>query len=347
MEKMEKMMKHVRIALVLAAALGVVIAGCSLPGAGGPTVISTTNYTATFSVAMDPASIVAANYTMAQGATPVPGAVTYNAADKIASFTPTSPLLPLTAYRATITTGVQDTAGHNMAKSKVWTFTTGGPGLAPVLLGTAGNYVVLAKTAISTVPASVITGDIGLSPAARSYITGFSDTLVGAWSTSPQVTGKIYAADMDPPTPTDLTTAVSDMQTAYVDAAGRPTPDHLNLGSGNIGGKVLEPGLYKWGSGVTIPSNVTLAGGANDIWIFQISGNLIVSNAVHVFLSGGAQATKVFWQLSGQATIGTSSVMKGIILAQTAITLQTGAKLTGRALAQTQVALQKATVTAP
>jgi len=149
------------------------------------------------------------------------------------------------------------------------------------------------------------------------------------------------------PTPVKMTTAILDMQTAYTDAAGRPNPGFLNLGSGNIGGKTLAPGLYHWGSDVTIPSNVTLAGGANDVWIFQMSGNLIVSNSVRVILRGGAKAKNVFWQVAGQATLGTNSRFAGIILSQTAITLQTGASLNGRALAQSQVALQKSTVSTP
>jgi hypothetical protein len=312
-------------------------------------VVSASYFTAIFSEAMAPATIVAANFTMAQGVTAVAGTVAYDVPSKRATFTPTAALAASTTYTATITTNVTDVAGNKLAANKVWSFTTTATaGPATVNLGTAGNdFVVLAKSAITNVPTSIITGDLGLSPAARSYITGFSDTLVGTYSTSPQVTGKIYAANMTPPTPANMTTAISDMQTAYVDAAGRPTPDFLNLGSGNLGGLTLVPGLYKWGTNVTIPTDVTLAGGANDVWIFQMSGNLIVSNGVKVFLSGGAQASNVFWQLAGQATLGTTSSFQGNILSQTAITLQTGAKLVGRALAQTQVALQKATVTKP
>jgi hypothetical protein len=222
-----------------------------------------------------------------------------------------------------------------------------GKGPAVVNLGTAGNFAILAKTAITNVPTSAIKGDIGLSPAAESYYTGFSQTDANGYATSPQVTGKMYAADMAVPTPVKMTTAILDMQTAYTDAAGRPNPGFLNLGSGNIGGKTLAPGLYHWGSDVTIPSNVTLAGGANDVWIFQMSGNLIVSNSVRVILKGGAKAKNVFWQVAGQATLGTSSRFAGIILSQTAITLQTGASLNGRALAMSQVALQKSTVSIP
>lgn len=220
-----------------------------------------------------------------------------------------------------------------------------GLGPAPVLLGTAGNFAILAKTAISTAPASVITGDIGVSPAAETFLTGFSQTKYTGYSTSPQVTGFMYAADMTPPTPTMMTTAISDMETAYTDAAGRITPDYVNHGTGAIGGMILTAGLYNWTSSVTISSDVTISGGANDVWIFQMTGDLSMSNGFSVLLAGGAQAKNIFWQVAGEASIGTTAHFEGVILSQTAITLMTGASINGKALAQTQVALDQATVT--
>ena len=110
--------------------------------------------------------------------------------------------------------------------------------------------------------------------------------------------GGVFAADDDPSTPSDLTTAVADMHTAYTDAAGRPTPTFLNLGGGAIGGMTLTPGLYNWTSGVTIPSNVTIAGAPNDVWIFQITGDLTMSTATGMTLSGGAQAKNIVWQVA-------------------------------------------------
>lgn len=221
-------------------------------------------------------------------------------------------------------------------------------GPAAVLLGTSGNFAILAKTSVSTVPASAITGNIGLSPAATSFLTGFSLTMVGTTSaTSPQVTGSLFGADMSPPTSSNLTTAVLDMQTAYTDAAGRPTPDFLNLGTGNIGGQTLVPGLYKWGTSVTIPGDLAISGGANDVWIFQISGDLSISANKRITLAGGAQAKNIFWQVAGEVVIAAGAHFEGNILSQTAITLQTGASLSGRALAQTMVALDSATVVKP
>lgn len=223
---------------------------------------------------------------------------------------------------------------------------TAGP--APVLLGSSGNFAILAKSGVSTVPPSVITGNVGVSPAATSFLTGFSLTAVGTISaTSPQVTGSLFGGDMTPPTNTNLTTAVLDMQTAYTDAAGRPTPDYLNLGSGDLGGKNLPAGLYKWGSSVTIPANLAISGGPNDIWIFQISGDLGISAAKRITLADGAKAKNIFWQVAGQVIIGAGAHFEGNILSQTAITLQTGSTLNGRALAQSMVALDSATVTKP
>jgi Ice-binding-like len=230
-----------------------------------------------------------------------------------------------------------------------------GKGPAPVPLGSAGSlgssgsYAVLAKTGISNVTGSMVTGDVGLSPAAASFITGFSLVAdsTNVFSTSSSVAGKVYAANYAVPSPSNLTTAIGSMETAYTDAAGRSTPDYLELSTGNLGGLTLAPGLYKWTSAVTIPTDVTIAGGANDVWIFQTSGNLSISAAKHVVLSGGAQAKNIFWQVAGQATLGATSHFEGIILSKTAITLQTGASMKGRALAQTQIALDNNAITQP
>ena len=226
----------------------------------------------------------------------------------------------------------------------------GPKGPATVNLGTASNYVILAKTGVSTTGVTSVVGNIGVSPAAASFITGFgliADSS-NVFSTSSLVTGKIYAADYAVPTPANMTTAISDMQTAFTDAAGRTSPDFTELGAGDISGKTLAAGLYKWGTGVLVTNaGVTLSGGSNDIWIFQIAGNLTVNNSATVTLSGGAQAKNIFWQVSGSATLGTAVNFSGNILSQTLISLNTGATMTGRALAQTAVTLNANTVTSP
>jgi hypothetical protein len=137
------------------------------------------------------------------------------------------------------------------------------------------------------------------------------------------------------------------MITAYNDAAGRPFPDFFELYSGNIGGKTLTSGIYKWTNTVLIPSDVTISGSATDVWIFQIAGNLTMSSAKNITLSGGALAKNIFWQVAGQVTLGTTSHFEGIILSMTSITLQTGATMNGRGLAQTAVILDQNAVTRP
>jgi Ice-binding-like/Bacterial Ig-like domain len=301
-----------------------------------------------FSEAMDPLTISASSFTLKQGTTSVTGVVAYSGTT--ATFTPAANLSSNLPYTATVTTNAKDMAGNALATNTVWSFTTGSstsPNLAAVDLGAAGNYVILAKTAISNIPTSAVTGDLGLSPAATSFVTGFALTNATGFATSPQVTGSIFAADMASPTSTNLTTAVENMITAYNDAAGRPSPDFSELGTGNIGGLTLTPGLYKWTSTVTLPSSITISGGANDVWIFQISGDLTVSNSVNITLAGGAQAKNIFWQVAGTVTVGTTSHFEGVILSMTGITFQTGASLFGRALAQTAVVLDGNAITKP
>ncbi|WOK04171.1 ice-binding family protein [Imperialibacter roseus] len=300
----------------------------------------------TFSEAMDASTVNSTNFVLKQGTAAVAGSVNYSGT--VATFTPTSLLTAGTVYTATVTTGVKDLGGNALAVPQVWSFTTGTvAGLAVVNLGMSGDYVILAKTAINNIPNSAITGDLGLSPAATSFITGFALTNATGYATSPQVTGKVYAADMASPTSTNLTTAVENMITAYNDAAGRPTPDFSELGTGNIGGQTLAAGLYKWTSTVTIPSDLVISGTADDVWIFQISGDLTMSSAVNMTLSGGAQAKNIFWQVAGEVTIGTTSHFEGVILSMTGITMQTGASMNGIALAQTAVILDQNTVVKP
>ncbi len=292
-----------------------------------------------FSEEMNASTINNVSFTLMNGLTLVPGVVTYLATT--AKFTPTNQLEANTNYTATITNAAKDLAGNALAANTSWTFTTTSSAtiLGKVNLGSAANYVILAQSAINNNSTSAITGDLGLSPAATSYITGFSLIDATGYATSAQITGKVYAADMADPTPINLTTAVGDMITAYNDAAGRPTPDFLELATGNIGGKTLIPGLYKWTNTVTLPSDVTISGGPTDVWIFQISGDLTVSSAINVTLIGGANANNIYWQVAGQVTVGTTSHFEGTILSKTAITFQTGASLNGSALAQTSVIL--------
>ena len=215
--------------------------------------------------------------------------------------------------------------------------------LKKVNLGLAGEFAILSQSGITDVYPSTITGDVGSSP-----ITGAAILV-----TCKEVAGTIYSVNAAGPLPcvvtnaSRLTTAVADMGAAYTDAAGRSNPDYLELGAGNIGGFTLTPGLYKWTSPLVIPASITISGGPDDIWIFQVSQTLIMSSAVNITLIGGAQAKNIFWQVAGAVTLGTTSHFEGTILGKTGINMLTGATSNGRMLAQTAVVLQMATVTQP
>ena len=215
--------------------------------------------------------------------------------------------------------------------------------LKGVDLGIAGEFAILSKTGVTNVYKSSVVGDVGSSP-----ITGAAVLVSCA-----EVVGTIYTVDAAGPLPcrvtnaTRLGTAVLNMQAAYSDAAGRVNPDFLNLGAGNIGGKTLTPGLYKWTSALVIPTDITISGSPTDVWIFQVAGTLNMSSAVNMILEGGALAKNIFWVSSGAVTVGTTSHFEGIIMSQTGINLQTGASINGRLLAQTEVTLQMNTVTQP
>jgi hypothetical protein len=305
---------------------------------------------ATFNQKMDSATLTTATFTVTEGvaAVPVQGTVVY--ANSKVFFWPTAHLDNDSDFTATITTGAQNPGGIALAASHVWTFKTGstmGAG-QPVNLGTAGGFAILAMSGISTVPTSAITGNLGISPAAATAVTGFALTLDASnlFSTSTQVIGRVFAADYAPPTPSILTTAVLDMQTAFTDAAGR-APDVTELGAGDIGGMTLVPGVYKWGTGVLIPTDLTLNGSATGVWIFQIAQDLSLSSATNIVLAGGALPKNVFWQVTGAVDVGTTAQFSGVVLSATAISFHTGASINGRLLAQTAVTLDGNTVVQP
>ncbi|KAJ7725749.1 antifreeze protein [Mycena olivaceomarginata] len=185
-------------------------------------------------------------------------------------------------------------------------------GPAAVNLRTAANFAVLAKSGVSTVPPSVITGNVAVSPIAATVV------------------GHLFASSYAVPTPATLTAAISDMGTAFTDATGRVNPNFSNLATGAIGGLILAPGLYKWTTGVT--------------WIFQVAGTLTIAAGKRMTLAGGALASNIVWVVSGSVTAAAGSHIEGVVLGKTSITLQTGATANSRLLAQTAVALQKATV---
>jgi hypothetical protein len=215
-------------------------------------------------------------------------------------------------------------------------------GSGAVNLRSAANFAILSESGITDVPTSRVTGNVGTSP-----ISGAALLLTCA-----EVTGTIYTVDAAGPLPCSvkdswrLTSAVRDMETAYDDAAGR-APTVTELGAGNIGGMTLAPGVYKWSSGVTIPTDLTLSGSKGSVWIFQIAQNLELASATKIILARGATADNVFWQVGGLATLDTTSVFQGILLSKTMIAANTGAQITGRLFAQTAVTLQKNVVKQP
>lgn len=227
----------------------------------------------------------------------------------------------------------------------------GGSGSGGVNLGSAGGYAILAKTGVSNTGTSAIVGDVGVSPIGYAAISGFALTpavpsISTVSATSDLVTGTVYASNYAEPTPTNLTAAVGDMELAYTAAAGRAAGT-TELGGGEIGGLTLAPGVYKWGTGVLITTDVTLSGSSTGVWIFQIAQDLTVASAADVILAGGAQPKNIFWQVAGAVTLGTTAHLEGIVLSQTAITLGNGASVDGRLLAQTAVTLNTNAVVEP
>jgi len=285
-------------------------------GATGVAVI-----TATFSEPMSASTITAATFSVAgPGAVDVPGNVTYNSLIDMASFTPTSPLADGTTYSATISVGARDAAGNAMASSTVWTFRTFAAAtaqLAPAL-GASSPFVVLAGSTITSTGATALTGDMGVSPGTA--VTGFPPATL---------TGAMHAGDAT------SAAAMASLTLAYNDAAGR-TLAPVTV-AGNLGGLTLPPGLYKSTSSLAISSgDLTLdaQGDANAVFIFQMASTLTATSGRAVILAGGAKASNVFWQVGSSATLGTTSVFNGTIMADQSISLNTGATLNGRALAR-------------
>lgn len=208
------------------------------------------------------------------------------------------------------------------------------PGAGPeaVDLGTASHFTILGGTAVVSAGGTV-DGDVGLSPATGAAITGMLST---------QVNGVIYVVDAFGPAgsvnnPALLTVAVNDLTAAYTDAANRTNPATVYAGPGEIGGSNLGPDLYKFTTTATISTDLTLTGGPDDVWIFQVGTGLTVGSGVNIILAGGAQAKNIFWQVGSSATIGTGSNFKGTIMAGASITLDTTSVVDGRALAFAQV----------
>jgi hypothetical protein len=201
----------------------------------------------------------------------------------------------------------------------------------PVELGSAAGFAVLAGTTVTNTGGSIINGDLGVWPGTA--VTGFGPG---------RVNGTIHAGDVA------AHHAQASLTIAYDDAAGRKTG--VVGVAGDLGGQTLGPGLYKSTSTLAITGDLTLdaKGDPNAVFVFQIASGLTVNSTSGIVLSGGAQATNVFWQVGSSATLGVGSAFKGTILALTSISIATGATLDGRALAQHGgVTLQSNAIVAP
>src|SRR5437016_607365 len=271
---------------------------------------------------MDPLTINTASLRVTgPGGTAITGTVAYNVPSKIATLTTVSTLAPNTVYTATVTTGARDLAGNALTANFIWSFTTAATpaGQAPVALGAASTFAVLAGSTVTSTGATTVNGELGLSPGTA--VTGFPPGTVN---------GTIHAGDPA------AAQAQLDLTTAYNDAAGR-TVGAITV-AGNLGGQTLTPGLYKSTSSLEISSgDLTLdaQGDANAVFIFQMASTLTTTSSRQVILSGGAKAANIFWQVGSSATLGTGSVLKGNILALASITVTTGATVEGRLLART------------
>jgi hypothetical protein len=300
---------------------------------GPPTVISVTPpdlaagicpntvVVATFSEAMNPTTINGTTFTLTDPSNAaVAGAVTYDAPSHVATFTPTNPLALSTLYTATITTGAQDLFGNALASDYVWSFTTSAAACSSIPpIGTACSFGILAgSTVTNSGVATFVTGDIGVWPG--SAITGFTPL---------NYSGAIHAGDAV------AQTAQGDLTVAYNYAAGVAGGAVLTA---DIGGQTLAAGVYKTTSAqpsLGITGNLTLTGNASSVFIFQIVSTLTTAAGnSQVILGPGVQAKNVFWQVGSSATLGSTTLFQGDIMALASISLGTGATLNGRALAR-------------
>jgi len=195
-------------------------------------------------------------------------------------------------------------------------------GQAPVQLGSAGNFSVLAGSTVTSTGGTTVAGDLGVW--AGTAVTGFAGIPPGGPGT---VSGTIHAGDAV------AQTAQGDLTTAYNDAAGR-TLAPVDVANADLGGRTLAPGLYKSSGTLAITGNLTLdaQGDPNAVFIFQIASSLNTAAGSQVILSGGASVANIYWQVGSSATLGTTTIFKGTILADQSISLATGATLDGRAL---------------
>jgi hypothetical protein len=345
----------------------------TIPANGATGVAFDTDLSATFSEAMDPATINGVTFTLKNGATSVAGNVTY--AGIKAMFSPSVNLSAGTLYTATITTGAKDLAGNSLATNYVWSFTTMAPVVVtPNILGSASIYGVFGGSAGITnqgLHTVINNGSIGTT-GASTLITGFHDGTTGdIYTETPlnvgRVTGRIYTA---PPTPGNATSfaiatsGLADATIAYNSISPASKPGGTDPGAGELGGLTLAPGVYKSASGTFKITNGNLTldahGDPNATWIFQTPTALTVgvagpAGARSVTLINGASAKNVYWYVGSAATINGAGggIMTGTIIASAGVTFSTAGNavqtvLNGRALSlNASVTLVNTTINVP
>jgi len=284
--------------------------------------------TATFNMAMNPATINNLTFTLQEGANTIVGLVTYTG--NTASFDPTSNLISGKTYTATITTGAQNVGGTGLANNYVWTFSTTAPTgpLAPNL-NSAADFGILAAT--------TVTNNAGLSQIINMNVGVYPGTAVSGFPPGIVVNGVIMTAASPAPAPATLLAAKNDLTAAYLYAEGASSPAPVTV-AGNIGGTTLAPGIYKSTSTLSVDgTSLTLDAGGdpNAVWIFQIGSTLITTTGGSIILAGGAQSKNIYWQVGSSATVGDNTAFHGNILALVSITMNTNATAVGRMLTQT------------
>jgi hypothetical protein len=204
---------------------------------------------------------------------------------------------------------------------------------------------MLAETAITGAAGVSVTGNIGLdlTSAAITALGALTVDGSGNFSTSPQVSGDIFALDYSASTTNLLSTAITTLQSAYSSALSETSGAITNTNNGaslNIGGMTFAPGIYYWNAGISIPAGsvVTLNGGPNDVWIFQITGALTIGANSQIVLTGSAQAQNVFW-VPASATVGASDLVSGIVMSGSTITFGANSTNNGNLFSQSAITL--------
>jgi hypothetical protein len=327
------------------------------PANGATNVALNKVITATFSEDMDPSSINNTSVLIKNGATTVPGSVSYTG--RVATFIPTSSLASNTLYTGTITTGVKDVIGNTLATDYTWTFTTIPPVVVPPVIvpavaafGVFGGNAGITNQGVNTV---INNGSIGTT-AASTLITGFHDMITGdVYTETPlnigRVNGRIHTA---PPAPGSAASAIiaqqglADANALYLSISPASKPGGIDPGAGELGALTLAPGVYKSAGGTFNISNGNLTldaqGDPNAVWVFQTAASLTVgiagpTGAKSVIMINGGQPKNVFWYVGSAATINGAGggVMVGTIIASAGVTFSTAGNATqtvlnGRAL---------------